>query len=88
MHSTSLHVGYPRIPFKFRAFINALLFSCHTSGLKLFPGGSVLLRPRSNAGLHLRYPLAAELQRRVGRRRDEYPLVQDTVSSPLNRSSS
>ena len=24
----------------------------------------------------------------VGRRRSEYPLVQDTVSSPLNRSSS
>ena len=24
----------------------------------------------------------------IGRRRDEYPLVQDTVSSPLNRSSS
>ena len=24
----------------------------------------------------------------IGRRRGEYPLVQDTVSSPLNRSSS
>ena len=57
MHSTSLHVGYPRSPFKFPAFINALLFLCHTSGLKLFPGGSVLLRPSSNAGLHSRYLL-------------------------------
>ena len=53
MHSTGLHVGYPRSPFKFPAFINALLFLCHTLGLKLFPGGSVLLRPSSNAGLHL-----------------------------------
>ena len=57
MHSTSLHIVYPRSPFKFPAFINALLFLCHTSGLKLFPGGSVLLRPSSNAGLHLRYLL-------------------------------
>ena len=57
MHSTSLHVGYPRSPFKFPAFINALLFLCHTSGLKLFPGGNVLLRPSSNAGLHSRYLL-------------------------------
>ena len=57
MHSTSLHVGYPRSPFKFLAFINALLFLCHTSGLKLFPGGSVLLRPSSNAGLHSMYLL-------------------------------
>src|SRR4051812_15778958 len=57
MHSTSLHVGYPRSPFKFPAFINALLFLCHTSGLKLFPGGSVLLRPSSKAGLHSRYLL-------------------------------
>ena len=44
-------------PFKSSAFINALLFLCHTSGLKLFPGGSVLLRPSSNAGLHSRYLL-------------------------------
>ena len=51
MHSTSLRVGYPRSPFKFTAFINALLFLCHASGLKLFPEGSVLLRPSSNAGL-------------------------------------
>ena len=57
MHSTSLHIGYPRSPFKFSGFINALLFLCHTSGLKLFPGGNVLLRPRSNAGLHSRYLL-------------------------------
>ena len=57
MHSTSLYVGYPRSPFKFPAFINALLFLCHTSGLKLFPGGSVLLHPSSNAGLHSRYLL-------------------------------
>ena len=57
MHSTSLRVGYPRSPFKFTAFINALLFLCHASGLKLFPGGNVLLRPRSNAELHLRYLL-------------------------------
>ena len=57
MHSTSLYVGYPRSPFKFPGFINALLFLCHTSGLKLFPGGSVLLRPCSNVGLHLRYLL-------------------------------
>src|SRR3954467_10717739 len=57
MHSTSLHVGYPRSPFKFPAFINALLFLCHSLGLKLFPGGSVLLRPSSNAGLHSRYLL-------------------------------
>ena len=57
MHSTSLHVGYPRSPFKFPAFINALLFLCHTSGLKLFPGGNVLLRLSSNAGLHSRYLL-------------------------------
>ena len=57
MHSTSLHVGYPRSPFKFPAFINVLLFLCHTSGLKLFPGGSVLLRPSSNARLNLRYLL-------------------------------
>ena len=55
MHSMSLHVGYLRSPFKFPAFINALLFLCHTSGLKLFPGGSVLLRPSSNVGLHSRY---------------------------------
>ena len=54
MHSTGLHVGYPRSPFKFWAFINALLFLCHTLGLKLFLGGSVLLRPRSNAQLHSR----------------------------------
>ena len=57
MHSTSLYVAYPRSPLKFPAFINALLFLCHTSGLKLFPGGSVLLRPCSNAGLHSRYLL-------------------------------
>ena len=57
MHSTSLHVGYPRSPFKFTAFINALLFLCHTSGLKLFLGGSVLLRLSSNARLHSRYLL-------------------------------
>ena len=57
MHSASLHVGYPRSPFKFLAFINALLFLCHASGLKLFPGGNVLLRPSSNAGLHLTYLL-------------------------------
>ena len=55
MHLTSLYVGYPRGPFKFPAFINALLFLCHTSGLKLFPGGSALLRPSSNAELHSRY---------------------------------
>ena len=41
----------------FSGFINALLFLCHTSGLKLFPGGSVLLRPSYNAGLHSRYLL-------------------------------
>ena len=57
MHSTSLCVGHPRIPFKFTAFINALLFLCHASGLKLFPGGNVLLHPSSNAGLYLRYLL-------------------------------
>ena len=57
MHSMSLHVGYPSIPFKFSAFINALLFLCHNSGLKLFLGGNVLLRPSSNAGLHSRYLL-------------------------------
>ena len=57
MHSTSLHVGYPRSPFKFPAFINALLFLCHTSGSELFPGGSVLLRPSPNAGLYSRYLL-------------------------------
>ena len=57
MHLTGLHAGYPRSPFKFLAFTNALLFLCHTSGLKLFPGGSVLLRPSSNAGLHSRYLL-------------------------------
>ena len=57
MHLTSLHIGYPRSPFKFPAFINALLFLCHASGLKLFPGGNVLLRPSSNAGLHSRYLL-------------------------------
>src|SRR3954464_9894254 len=53
----SLYVGYPWSPFKFPAFINALLFLCHSSGLKLFPGGSVLLRPSSNTGLHSRYLL-------------------------------
>ena len=57
MHSTSLRVGHPRIPFKFTAFLNALLFLCHASGLKLFPGGNVLLRPSFNAGLHSRYLL-------------------------------
>ena len=57
MHSTSLHVGYPRSPFKFTTFINALLFLCHASGLKLFPGDNVLLRPSSNTGLHSRYLL-------------------------------
>ena len=57
MHLTSLHVGYPRSPFKFPAFTNALLFLCHTSGLKLFPGGSILLRPSSNVGLYSRYLL-------------------------------
>ena len=57
MHSTSLHLGYPRSPFKFPAFINALLFLCHTSGSELFPGGSVLLHPSSNVGLHSRYLL-------------------------------
>ena len=31
------------------------LFLCHTSGLKLFPGGSALLRLSSNAGLHSSY---------------------------------
>ena len=41
----------------FPAFPNALLFLCHTSGLKLFPGGSVLLHLSSNAGLHSRYLL-------------------------------
>ena len=62
MHSTSLYTRYPRSPFKFLAFINALLFLCHTSGLKLFPGGSVLLRPSSNAGLeHLQERLLGEL---------------------------
>ena len=73
MLSMSLYAGYPRSPFKFPAFINALLFLCHTSGLKLFPGGSVLLRPSSNAGLHSRYllqpstnvGLLSELQRRT-----------------------
>ena len=55
MHSIGLHIGYPRSPFKFPAFINALLFLCHTSGVMLFPGGSVLLRPSSNAGLPSRY---------------------------------
>ena len=53
----SLYVGYPRSPFKFPAFINALLFLCHTSGSELFLGGSVLLRPSSNAGLHSMYLL-------------------------------
>ena len=57
MHSASLHVGYLRSPFKFPAFINALLFLCHASGSKLFPGGNVLLRPSSYAGLHSRYLL-------------------------------
>ena len=57
MHSTSLHIGYPRSPFKFPAFTNALLFLCHTSGLKLFPGGSILLRLSSKAGQHSRYLL-------------------------------
>ena len=57
MHSTSLYAGYPRSPFKFPAFINALLFLCHTSGSKLFPGCSVLLRPSSNPGLYSRYLL-------------------------------
>ena len=44
-------------PLNFSAFINALLFLCHTSGLKLFLGGRVLLRPSSNTGLHSRYLL-------------------------------
>ena len=57
MQSTSLRIGYLRSPFKFPAFINALLFLCHASGLKLFPEGSVLLRPSSNVGLHSRYLL-------------------------------
>ena len=65
MHSTSLHVGYPRSPFNFPAFINALLFLCHTPGLKLFPGGSVLLRPSSYAGLHSRYLLQPSTNARL-----------------------
>ena len=51
MHSTGLHVGYPRSPFKFPAFINALLFLCHTSGFEVVPGRQC--------------PLASELQRRT-----------------------
>ena len=50
MHS-SLHVGYPRSPFKFSAFINALLFLCHTSGFEVVPGRQC--------------PLASELLRRT-----------------------
>ena len=51
MHSTSLHVGYPRSPFKFSAFINALFIFMPHLGFEVVPG-----RQR---------PLASELQRRT-----------------------
>src|SRR3954468_2343994 len=57
MHSTVYTSGIRGAPFSFRPLSMPCLFLCHTSGLKLFPGGSVLLRPSSNAGLHSRYPL-------------------------------
>ena len=59
MNPKGLHIGYPRSPFKFSAFINALFlfFYATTSGLKLFPCGGVLLHLSSNAGLHSRYLL-------------------------------
>ena len=57
MHSTSLHVGIRGAPLSFRPLLMPCLFLCHTSGLKLFPGGRILLRPSSNAGLHSRYLL-------------------------------
>ena len=57
VNPNSLHVVYPRSPFKVPTFINALLFLCHSPSLKLFPSGNVLLHPSSNAGLHSRYLL-------------------------------
>ena len=51
MHSTSLHVGYPRSPFKFPAFINALLFFTPHLGFEV-----ITVR---------RCPLASELQHRT-----------------------
>ena len=51
MHSTSLHVGYPRSPFKFPAFINALFIFMPHLGFEVVPGRQG--------------PLASELQRRT-----------------------
>ena len=51
MHSTSLHVGYPRSPFKFTAFINALFIFMPHLGFEVVPGRQG--------------PLASELQRRT-----------------------
>ena len=51
MHSTSLHVGYLRSPFKFPAFINALFIFMPHLGFEVVPGRQC--------------PLASELQRRT-----------------------
>ena len=51
MNLKSLHVEYPRSPFKFSAFINALLFFMPHLGFEVVP-----VR---------RCPLASELQRRI-----------------------
>ena len=49
----------------FSASINALLLLHHSSGSKFFLCGGVFLHPSSNAELHLRYRLVAELQHRT-----------------------
>ena len=51
MNAKSLHLGYPRSPFKLSAFINALLFFMPHLGFEVVP-----VR---------RCPLASELQRRT-----------------------
>ena len=86
MHSMSLHVGYPRSPFKFSAFINALLFLCHTSGFEVVPGKQCPLVSELQHRTAFEVSFVAEHQRRTAFRAPTPECIQaptpDYVQTP------
>ena len=65
MHSTSLHVGYPRSPFKFPAFINALFIFMPHLGFEVVPGRQGPLASKLQRRTAFEVSFAAEHQRRT-----------------------
>ena len=87
MHSTSLHVGYPRSPFKFPAFINALFIFMPHLGFDVVPGRQGPLASELQCRTAFEVSFVAEHQRRTAFRAPTSECIQaptpDYVQTPM-----